>query len=214
MTNGLSDGLSDELTDESTGQVDSDERRHQVVGAVFLVGLVLIIMPFAFDSTAHVGVQKDMRTHVPTEVGELPGRETQPAPLEAGYEPPEIMPDAELMALAGPLVQATDHAGFRSDTGTRFGEPTFLPASDPRTRDWTAWGVQVGSFGAVENAQEVRRLLRNEGHHVALSEALVGGQRLMRVAVGPLLSRDDAERLQAKFAGENGLEGVLVKFEN
>ena len=184
----------------------NDERRHQVVGAVFLVGLVLVIMPFAFDSSRNSAMQVEAR--------ELPSREVQSASLETGYTPPEVEIEPQLAALAEPLIEATDDAGFRTDTSSRFGDPSFLPASDSRASSWTAWGVQVGSFGDVENAHEVRRLLRNSGHHVALAEALVDGQRVTRVAVGPLLSREDAVRLQETFAKENGLEGVLVKFEN
>ncbi len=185
-----------------------EERRHQVIGAVFLVGLVLIIMPFAFDSTAS-GTS-------PVEMHELPSREMQPMPVEAGYTPPQVdvESEAEVASLAEPLLDATDDAGFRTDTGTRFGEPNFLLANDPRAQDWMAWGVQVGSFVDIDNAHEVRRLLRNTGHHVALAEALVKGERITRVAVGPLLSREDAVRLQETFAKENGLPGVLVKFEN
>ena len=187
-----------------------DERRHQVVGAVFLVGLVLVIMPFAFDGTA--SNQSQAETQV--EAQALPGRETQRMPLETDYTPPEVNAEQDLLALAEPLIQATDDAGFRTDTGARFGDPSFLPASDARATAWTAWGVQVGSFGDVENAREVRRLLRDAGHHVAFAEALIDGRRVTRVAVGPLLSREDAVRLQETLAKESGLEGVLVKFEN
>jgi len=193
--------MTDEFEDDTR-----DERRHQVVGAVFLVGLVLIILPFAFDSTTSGTSLVEAR--------ELPSREIQPAPVEAGYTPPQVDVEPEFAALAEPLIEATDDAGFRTDTGTRFGDPSFLPINDPRTRDWVAWGVQVGSFGDIENAHEVRRLLRDVGHHVALSEAVVDGKRITRVAVGPLLSREDAARLQETFAAENGLQGVLVKFEN
>ena len=197
------------MTDDSTDNFEDDahdERRHQVVGAVFLVGLVLILVPFAFDS-AVIGTAV-------VEARELPSRISQPAPVETGYAPPQVSAEPELAALATPLLQATDDAGFRTDTGTRFGDPSFLPNSDPRAQGWTAWGVQVGSFGEVENAREVRRLLRSAGYHVALAEALVDGRRITRVAVGPLLSREEAVRLQEVFAMENGLQGVLVKFEN
>ena len=202
----MSDDFEFKEAEEAKEEAKNEERRHQVVGAVFLVGLVLIIMPFAFDSTASGTSLVEAR--------ELPSREVQPAPVEAGYAPPQVNVQPEIAALAEPLILATDDAGFRTDTGTRFGDPSFRPTSDPRAQGWTAWGVQVGSFSDIENAHEVRRLLRSAGHHVALAEALIDGRRVTRVAVGPLLSRDDAVRLQEKFAKENGLQGVLVKFEN
>lgn len=186
-------------------ETNKEERRYQVIGAVFLIGVALILAPFLFDRASN--------TDVHVEVPNLADRSEHPEPLEDSYTPAPVVVEEEVMALAEPLIEATDDEGFRTDTGVRFGDPTFLPANDPRTDGWSTWGIQVGSFGDIENAREFRRLLRADGHHVSLSEVKVNGERVTRVAVGPVLRQADAERLREKFAEEYGVQSVLVKFE-
>ncbi len=182
-----------------------EERRYQVIGAVFLIGIVLILAPFVFDTVS--------RSEGQVEVPIFADRSERPEPLEESYTPAPVVVEEEVMALAEPLIEATDDQGFRTDTGVRFGDPAFLPASHPRADSWSSWGIQVGSFGNAENAYELRRLLRADGHHVSLSEVKVRGGRVTRVAVGPVLRQADAERLREEFAQMYGLDSILVKFE-
>ena len=186
-------------------ETNKEERRYQVIGAVFLIGIVLLLAPFLFDRVSN----DEIHVEVPT----FPDRSEYPQPLEESYTPEPVVVEEEVMALAEPLIEATDDEGFRTDTGVRFGDPAFLPANDPRTDGWSTWGIQVGSFGDIENAYELRRLLRADGHHVSLSEVKVNGERVTRVAVGPVLRQADAERLRDEFAENYGLDSILVKFE-
>lgn len=183
-----------------------EERRYQVIGAVFLVGIVLILAPLLFDQVSTSEVEED----VPT----LEDRSEHLEPLEESYTPAPVEVDEEVMALAEPLIEATDDQGFRTDTGVRFGDPVFLPANDPRTDRWSTWGIQVGSFSDLENAHELRRVLRADGHHVSLSKVQVNGEQITRVALGPVLHQADAERLREEFANTYDVESILVKFEN
>ena len=182
-----------------------DTRRNRIVGAVFLAGLVLLLAPFLFDAPP---LQQGY-----IEYDELPERHEQPWPVEESYTAAPVVLEEEVLQLAEPLLKETDEEGFRVQTGERFGEPTFLPANDPMTSEWTAWGIQVGSFGDAENARELRTLLRGDGHHVSLSEHKANGVTLTRVAVGPLLYEEDAKRLQEELSRRYGFDSILVKFE-
>ncbi len=185
--------------------IDREERRYQIIGAVFLVGLVLLLAPLLFDRARDADMQREAIV--------LPERSEHPPLLEESYTPPRVEVSEEIIALSEPLIEATDEEGFRTDTGVRFGDPAFLPANDPRAADWTAWGIQVGSFGDMENARELRRLLQGDGHHVSLSEVKVGSEQVTRVAIGPMLEQAQAEQLREEFTTKYGLESVLVKFE-
>lgn len=183
---------------------DREERRHQIIGAVFLVGLVLVLVPLLFDRARDGEALREVV---------VPERSEHSPPLEEAYTPPRVEVSEEIIALSEPLLEAIDEQGFRTDTGVRFGDPAFLPANDPRAADWTSWGIQVGSFGNMENARELRLLLQGDGHHVSMSEVKVGGEQVTRVAVGPMLRQAEAERLREEFDKRYGLESVLVKFE-
>jgi cell division septation protein DedD len=202
------------MTDPS----ENDIRRSRIIGGVFLAGVVLVFAPFLFDAdpVQQGYVQpEDLpgRYQQPAPVEDLPGRYQQPAPVEDSYAPPPVRLEEDVLALAEPLREETDEAGYRTATGERFGEPTFLPANDPRAQSWSSWGVQVGSFGDVDNAHELRALLRGEGHHISLSEVRASGEILTRVAAGPVLREEDARRMQKEFSEKHGLDTILVKFE-
>ncbi len=192
------------MTADSNSQ-QREERRQQIVGAVFLLGLVLLLTPLLFDRVARGDASNGMP--------ELGDRSAHPAPLGEAYTPQPVEIDESVLALAEPLLAATDEEGFRTDTGVRFGDPAFLPANDTRAAEWTSWGVQAGSFAELENARELRRLLRGDGHHVSFSRVKVAGEQVTRVAVGPVLQRADAERLRQTLADTYGLPAILVKFE-
>lgn len=182
-----------------------ETRRNRMIGALFLTGLVLLVAPFLFDAPP---VQQGY-----VEFDELPKRDEQPLPVGESYVSEPVVLDEEVLELAEPLLKQTDEEGYRVKTGERFGEPTFLPANDPKASEWKSWGIQVGSFGSEENARELRTLLRGDGHHVALSEHKVDGAPLIRVAIGPVLYEEDARRMQEEFSKRYGLDSILVKFE-
>ena len=76
-----------------------------------------------------------------------------------------------------------------------------------------AWVIQCGSFGQQSNAESLVQRLRKSGYK-AYSEPLKRGDRkLYRVLVGPALSRDRAEALQAEINRRFSLKSILSRFE-
>ena len=118
-----------------------------------------------------------------------------------------------MLALAEPLREETDEAGYRTATGERFGEPTFLPANDPRAQSCLPGAYRLAALVMLTTRMNCARCWRGEGHHISLSEVRASGEILTRVAAGPVLREEDARRMQKEFSEKHGLDTILVKFE-
>lgn len=71
--------------------------------------------------------------------------------------------------------------------------------------------VQVGAFGARENAEQLKRSLESRYHPVMIQDFLGPSGHLYRVRVGNFQSEDAARDLAAKLAAENGIRPMVVR---
>jgi rare lipoprotein A len=71
--------------------------------------------------------------------------------------------------------------------------------------------VQVGAFGARENAEQLKRSLESRYHPVMIQDFLGPNGHLYRVRVGNFQSEDAARGLAEKLAAENGLRPMVVR---
>ena len=71
--------------------------------------------------------------------------------------------------------------------------------------------VQVGAFGARENAEQLKRSLESRYHPVMIQDFAGPGGHLYRVRVGNFQSEDAARDLAAKLAAENGVRPMVVR---
>lgn len=74
----------------------------------------------------------------------------------------------------------------------------------------SAWSVQVGSFGDIQNAQSLAARLLQRQHSAQVSTLVVNGRTLYRVRVGHLGRREDAEALRVRIEQSMGLNGRVV----
>lgn len=74
------------------------------------------------------------------------------------------------------------------------------------------WVVQVGSFGDKDNADRLAERLRARDYDVSVSEFQLGDKILYRVRVGPMPSRDKAERQVARIQEQLGLNGKVLTY--
>lgn len=63
-----------------------------------------------------------------------------------------------------------------------------------------SWAVQVGSFSEQANASRLRDTLRGKGYPAYVEQVKLSSGTAYRVRVGPVLTRTDAEAIQAKLA--------------
>jgi cell division septation protein DedD len=69
--------------------------------------------------------------------------------------------------------------------------------------------VQLGSFGAEDNARALARRADQFGYRASVSTTRASGRTLYRVRVGPYAGRREAEAA-ASALGAHGLKGQVV----
>jgi len=182
------------------------ETRYRVTGSLFLLALAVIFLPMLFDGAGLPTVELEP---LPV-LSELPAPIALPAPEPAlPASAVEVAPaPVELVEAVETLRDEIDAAGFHAETETRLGEPVL---TDVRA-DSVAWAVQVASFADVDNARVFRERLREDGYEAFLSTVRSGSDVRTRVAVGPLLSREQAARLQAELSSRYRVNARLMDF--
>ncbi|HTO57488.1 MAG TPA: SPOR domain-containing protein [Pseudomonadales bacterium] len=174
----------------------TERTRDRVMGGVFLVALAVIVLPMLFDGR---GVESPAAPEIPA-----------PAPSDA--QPVAAMDPANL-ANADALRKRIDDDGFDRSTSTRVGDPVITPAdSRPSGPLAPAWGVQLGSFADHAKAVALRDQLRKDGYQSVLTEVKGLTGVSTRVAVGPMINRDDATRLERELEKRYGMDVIVVVF--
>ena len=75
------------------------------------------------------------------------------------------------------------------------------------------WAVQLASFASPVNANALRDKLLKDGFEAWTSTAKSGGSVRTRVAIGPLLGREDAERMRDLVSGQYEVSAIVVHME-
>ena len=168
--------------------------RYRTTGIVFLVALAVIFLPMLFDGA---GVQHS----------ELPPMRPV-APIEPVPAIDDVAPVSDTEARADALRAEVDGDGYDQQTNTAFGAPVLSEPGD----DTSVWAVQVASFADETNAHEFRRQLHRDGYNALLSHVRSDGQELIRVAIGPLFERADADALRLELSTAYDLDARLMAF--
>ena len=179
--------------------------RYRVTGAIFLASIAIIFLPMLFDGDGlkHTEVFNsdefdlqqavnalDLSVVVSEDISEVPGSKDALDAREA-------------------LRQTIDEKGYLEDNDTRIGDPV-LSIEDTST---LVWAVQVGSFDQYDNATALRDRLLQDGYSAWLSNVRKAGGNRTRVAVGPLLLRNDAITMEEELVERyDGLEALIVGF--
>ncbi|MGA8278764.1 MAG: SPOR domain-containing protein [Rhodanobacteraceae bacterium] len=72
------------------------------------------------------------------------------------------------------------------------------------------WAVQLGAFGAAEEANKLRDRLRNADFAAFVDHVKSDGKTLWRVRAGPELVRADADKLRARIKDKLKINGIIV----
>jgi cell division septation protein DedD len=71
--------------------------------------------------------------------------------------------------------------------------------------------VQLASFSTRENAVALRNQLRDDGYPALLSKVKRLTGAVTRVAIGPILSRLEADDLQRELSRRYELDAIVVR---
>jgi DedD protein len=75
-----------------------------------------------------------------------------------------------------------------------------------------AWVVQLGVYGNLKTAIDLRESLRKAGHSAFTEEVATPQGKALRVRVGPELDRAKAQALRDRLARETGHDGIVVAY--
>ncbi|MEM7200227.1 MAG: SPOR domain-containing protein [Planctomycetota bacterium] len=210
----------------------NEQTRFRITGAIFLFALAVIFLPMLFDGS---GVRiKDIPVADPVEASAR-----APAPEALEIEPTlEERYDAAIDATAsrvdadgfdtrtGTRIGEPDLAAVpRAATLERVAEvdssraeaaaetddrlaPPAASAADIAAED--IWAVQLASFSRAGNAKAFRDRLIGDGFEAWLSTVKRNDLVRTRVAVGPVASRKEAERLRAVVSQRYDVDAILV----
>ena len=173
-----------------------ESTRHRISGSIFLLALAVIFVPMLFDGGRH------------------PNPEIPPAPADVALAEPtrfeDIVPDTEVVAEVTELRAEVDSEGFVTRGGNeRFGHPRLTEEG----AETSVWAVQAASFKELDNAQGLRRKLKEQGLEAFIASIKHGDVVMHRVAVGPLLSRADGEQIQQRVNKAFDLKAQIVAME-
>ena len=191
-----------------------DERlKQRIIGAVVLIVAAVVFLPMLLSG-------QDETVQVEVEVPEAPLLDREPiAPVEPAELPPAptvaAMPEtlepapAPVEPVATPEPAPVIEPAPEPETVTAAPEPVPEPAP-PATGDWV---IQLGSFSSAANAEGLSQTLRTQGYNAYTHAVTVQGNAITRVYVGPLASREAANRLRDELERKRGNKGLVVAYD-
>lgn len=189
--------------------------KQRLVGAVVLVSLAVIFIPFILEGPDDEltpryqelpeAPQIDYNASIELPLPAARPSAGKPSPVvqeEAAVEAPAVVPDPP--PAAGPVPEPAPPAPAPPP------EPAIAP-QQPDTAVPPGWYAQVGSFSQHENASGLRDALSKAGHKAHVQQAATGSGHSYRVLVGPSASREAATRVLDKLAAGMQLQGLVIE---
>lgn len=200
--------------------------KHRLAGAVILVALAVIILPWLLSGEGDRG-ELDMPLDIPPapEVSEVPVPEVgdgealadvpRPEPLTAPEGAPEPEPDPseapDRVAEAPEVVEPEPVSEPEPEAEVEPEPSATAEGLDSIPADRGDWVVQVGSFSQKENALGLRDRLREAGYPAFADQMdTEAGRTLYRVRLGPVDTRNEARSLHDELERDQGLEGLVM----
>lgn len=211
----------------------------RIIGALVLVALAVVFVPMLFnreDPADQVEVEAPAMPATPAapEVAVQPVEVPEPVPEPSEeYEIIEEQDVAEVQVPASPIREvpalaapAAPAAPTPPPAAPAAPEPTApaapaaaapapkaapAPAAEPRldaNNLPVSWSVQLASLSSRENAEKLQQKLRSQGYNAYIRT--IDGMN--RVFVGPLLERNEANRLRDQLQRQQKLDGFVVRF--
>jgi len=216
--------------------------KQRVVGAAVLVVLGVIFIPIFLDHDAletrvpelaelppppdapyesrvepideddMLALERAMEEPVAPPVESMPGAAEEVAASDAAEPDVAGMPAAEA-GTADTEAVAADNGDSVADAGA---EKPAAAAAEHAARGASApgagWCVQLGSFAEQDNASRLVAKLEQARLPGYVQRSTEDGASIWKVRVGPVIARDEAEKLRARLARDFGLEGLLLRY--
>ena len=188
--------------------MDKGQLKQRIVGAIVIVALGVIFIPMILNREENSsGISGTNIPKKPPELQQL-ANQIPPAMPPAPVEPAETrqLVDKDTPPLpkaTAPLVQEPaipPKPEVKTDNTTK-------PADTAKARGWV---VQIASFTDRSKALQLRDRLR-KAKYTCFVESITGKRgTLYRVRVGPVIKREEADKLQAKIVKQHKIRDALV----
>lgn len=205
--------------------------KQRLVGAIVLVALAVIFVPMLLDGSGRRAGDK-----VSVEIPEKP--EAPDTAFEQGDQAPADAPtsaDATTATATDPALEgdkganndpATESASTPDSASSESNASTTEDSSANEATDAAvdsagpasdeasprAWVVQVGSFGQKTNAVVLRDKLRDGDRDAFIEQAQADSGSVWRVRVGPLTTREEAEKLKKRLDSHRETESLVMSY--
>ncbi len=210
--------------------------KQRLVGAIVLVALAVIFLPMLLDGSGQSG-PRDIAIELPPEPQPPRNRleddladTSLSGPADGGESGPEIAVSTPASSERGegssddeaggaqdradsgeadePSTAASDGSGAADADGNSSSAEASAESARP-SADAEGWVVQVGSFTRETNALVLRDRLREDDYDAFTEQSSNGERTLWRVRIGPVATREEADRLSERVTDQRG-EPTLV----
>lgn len=178
--------------------------QQRVVGTLVLAAIVLLIAPVLFDAEGRI----------PAQITQIPAQPNKPDLSSFSSTMPalDLTISAGAEANAGLVESAQPVADEPLATSDAIQDvPIAVPA--PSSTQSRLWSVQVASFREVEKANILRDQLRAAEFETYIRKKLLSdGTIFTQVFVGPVPTKQVADRLNGLVKTKFSLQGLIVRY--
>ncbi|MCF6752438.1 SPOR domain-containing protein [Pseudomonas stutzeri] len=187
--------------------------KQRMVGALVLIALAVIFVPMLFtreDDLRHVVVDAPAMPNTPpvAQIEIEPVEVPEPKSIPEGFEIVEN--DASAKSAAVPSEPTESPAVAEPEQVKAPAQTT--PVPQPRVDADNlpvSWSIQLASLSNRASAEKLQKTLREQGYNAYIRAA----DGMNRVFVGPLIERDEANRLRDQLQRQQKLNGFVVRFK-
>lgn len=177
----------------------SSQLQNRIVGSVILIALAVIILPELLDGKPQQEQQPfdTIPLQPEVEVVELPVNELDD---DAFVGVPEL---PETLELTGDSAQQPEQPMAQKQQQS----PTQTSLQQP------GWLVQLGAFSNQASVDNLVNSLQQSGYSAYREAVVINGKTIHKLLVGPVLTKEQAEKLLPALQKATQLQGTVVRFE-
>lgn len=189
--------------------------KQRMVGALVLLALAVIFLPMLFN-------REQEARRVLVDAPEMPQMPAVPPVRQEQVSVPEPQLPAEaaqpVESVSAPIASSSSTdasvpaAVRNAENAPIQSAQVAVPPAESRldnNRLPVSWSVQLASLSSRDNALKLQKTLRSQGYNAYVRQA----GDMNRVLVGPVIERDEANRLRDQLNRQHKLKGFIVRFE-
>jgi len=178
----------------------SQQLKERLTGAAVLVVLGVLLIPEFLSGPPAIDTTDSQELLLPAaDVQPSRTHTIRPGEKQAAKKPPvaQSIPDERKTVTKDAVATAGNATGGQKAAATEPGAKS--PGQTASAQQTGGWAVQAGSFSSLDNARRLAATLESMDYASFISQTVVDGRTLHRVRVGPMASREDADRVAAEL---------------